>query len=60
MGGWGGTPYFDASFLLGYAAYGLLLLFEYFFIDGLDSYLGSVEKSPSGTFSYYFFSFLWR
>ena len=31
MGGWGGTPYFDVSFLLGYAAYGLLLSFEYLF-----------------------------
>jgi hypothetical protein len=31
MGGWGGTPRFDAFFLLGYAAYGLLLSFEYFF-----------------------------
>lgn len=31
MGGWGGTPRFDASFLLGYVAYGLLLSLEYLF-----------------------------
>ena len=31
MGGWGGTPHFDPFFLQGYAAYGLLMSFEYLF-----------------------------